>query len=111
MVDTEDTSDGLGYWTLIQRRGNYGMDPPERFNRTWQEYKDGFGTSEGEFWIGLESIFTITNTDEKYQLKIDLEDWDGSKAFIVVNNFKVSNEANNYRYVHTARSHLYEMFR
>ena len=26
----------------------------ENFNRTWKEYREGFGDLHGEFWIGTE---------------------------------------------------------
>ena len=30
-------------WTVIQSRGQFG-NPPDYFNKTWEEYKTGFGT-------------------------------------------------------------------
>ena len=51
-----------GGWTIIQRRGDYGNDE-NYFNRNWTEYKNGFGHPKKEFWIGLEAIHKLTNSD------------------------------------------------
>ena len=41
------------------RRRYFNVD----FNRTWQEYKDGFGdmANGGDFWVGLEKMHLITS--------------------------------------------------
>ncbi|XP_057243716.1 ficolin-3 [Malurus melanocephalus] len=59
-----------GGWTVIQRRQDGSVD----FNRTWNEYKDGFGDLNGEFWLGNDNIHRITSQGD-YSLRIDLEDW------------------------------------
>ncbi|NXG42662.1 ANGP4 protein, partial [Psilopogon haemacephalus] len=64
-MDTEG-----GGWTVIQRRQDGSVD----FNRTWNEYKEGFGDLHGEFWIGNENIHKLTSQGD-YSLRIDLEDW------------------------------------
>nr|KAG5687457.1 hypothetical protein BaRGS_030359 [Batillaria attramentaria] len=57
-------------WTLIQRR----QDGSQDFYRTWREYKDGFGDLTGEFWLGNDVIYQLTNQDY-YRLRIDMWDW------------------------------------
>jgi len=59
-----------GGWTVIQRRQDGSVD----FNRTWNEYKEGFGDLNGEFWLGNENIHKMTSQGD-YSLRIDLEDW------------------------------------
>ncbi|RLV62362.1 hypothetical protein DV515_00019394, partial [Chloebia gouldiae] len=59
-----------GGWTVIQRRQDGSVD----FNRTWNEYKEGFGDLNGEFWLGNDNIHRMTSQGE-YSLRIDLEDW------------------------------------
>lgn len=41
-------------WTVIQRRNNF--EPQEHFNRTWNEFKHGFGNLTRDFWFGNEFI-------------------------------------------------------
>ncbi|XP_038634318.1 angiopoietin-related protein 4 [Scyliorhinus canicula] len=59
-----------GGWTVIQRRRDGSVD----FDRLWQAYKDGFGNLTGEFWLGLEKLYTIVRQGG-YLLRIELEDW------------------------------------
>ena len=47
----------LGEYIVIQSRTlPFGMS----LNRTWDEYKKGFGDLNGEFWLGLEKLYRIT---------------------------------------------------
>ena len=49
--------DFTGAWTVIQRRFN----GKENFNRTWDEYRDGFGerrlSKVHEFMFNLKTLF------------------------------------------------------
>lgn len=48
-------------WTVIQRR----FDGSVEFYRSWDEYKEGFGDVEGgEFWLGNDHIYHLTNQGE-----------------------------------------------
>ncbi|KAI0225987.1 hypothetical protein LSAT2_023298, partial [Lamellibrachia satsuma] len=44
-------------YIVIQRRSAPYV---ASFNRSWEEYKNGFGDVRGEFWLGLEKIHQIT---------------------------------------------------
>ncbi|XP_073418038.1 angiopoietin-4-like [Dendrobates tinctorius] len=81
-----------GGWTVIQRRRNGSMN----FNRTWKEYREGFGDLSNEFWLGNENIHKITSKGG-YTLRIELEDWDGEKKSANYREFSIDNEANHYR--------------
>ncbi|KAH3792081.1 fibroleukin-like [Dreissena polymorpha] len=63
-------------WIVIQRRADGSMD----FNRTWADYKAGFGDLSGEFWLGNEHIYQLTK-DEQRELRIDMETFDGKKGY------------------------------
>ncbi|XP_055956868.1 ficolin-1-like [Patella vulgata] len=39
------------------------------FNRTWQEYKDGFGSLTSDHWLGLDKLYYLTNRDSLTAVK------------------------------------------
>lgn len=43
-----------GGWTVIQRRGfgPYGTSRQISFNRTWEDYENGFGNVSIDYWFG-----------------------------------------------------------
>ncbi|KAG9332204.1 hypothetical protein JZ751_015495 [Albula glossodonta] len=67
-VFCEMTSEGG--WTVIQSRKDGSVD----FDQLWQEYRDGFGSLKGEFWLGLEKIHSMTKNGV-YVLQVQLSDW------------------------------------
>ena len=66
-VFCDQTTSGGG-WTVFQKR----MDGSVDFNRTWNEYKHGFGNLVGEFWLGLDKINRLTQNKTKNMLRVDL---------------------------------------
>uniref|UniRef100_A0A8C5D073 Angiopoietin-related protein 4-like n=1 Tax=Gouania willdenowi TaxID=441366 RepID=A0A8C5D073_GOUWI len=64
----EMTSDGA--WTIIQKR----HDGSQNFNQKWDEYKNGFGSLNGEFWLGLEKIHSLSKQGPSYQFHLDGEE-------------------------------------
>ena len=46
-------TDGGG-WIVIQRHITDGI---VNFTRNWENYVNGFGDLDGEFWIGLNNIY------------------------------------------------------
>uniref|UniRef100_A0A8C5UZW2 Angiopoietin 2 n=1 Tax=Microcebus murinus TaxID=30608 RepID=A0A8C5UZW2_MICMU len=87
-----DMETGGGGWTVIQRREDGSVD----FQRTWKEYKVGFGNPSGEYWLGNEFVSQLTN-QQRYVLKIHLKDWEGNEAYSLYEHFYLSSEELNYR--------------
>ncbi|XP_010879896.2 fibrinogen-like protein 1 [Esox lucius] len=81
-----------GGWTVFQRRRDGSVD----FNRTWQEYREGFGSPQGEHWLGNAALHAITNSGQ-HQLRIQLEDWHQQTRQATYNTFRVAAEAQRYR--------------
>ncbi|XP_063448301.1 fibrinogen-like protein 1 [Mytilus trossulus] len=82
---------GSDQWTVFQRR----IDGSTDFYRTWQEYKQGFGNLNAEFWLGNENLHKILSTGN-YKLRVDLEDWDGEMRYAEYDTFDVGSEDTNY---------------
>ncbi|KAI3371422.1 hypothetical protein L3Q82_024021 [Scortum barcoo] len=82
-----------GGWTLLQRR----QDGSVSFNRTWAEYREGFGELDGgEFWLGNNMIHLLTR-DRDVVLRVELEDFDGVKEYAEYEHFRVGSERTRYR--------------
>ncbi|XP_062337906.1 angiopoietin-related protein 4 [Osmerus eperlanus] len=64
------TSDGG--WTVVQNRQDGSVD----FDQLWSAYQTGFGSLNGEFWLGLEKMYAVMR-DSDYLLKIQFSDWRG----------------------------------
>ncbi|XP_062855852.1 fibrinogen-like protein 1 [Trichomycterus rosablanca] len=89
-----DMTEGGG-WTVFQRRS----DGSQSFDRDWNDYKTGFGDMEsanGEFWLGNDNLHYLTSQGE-YNLRINLEDFEGRHRFATYKKFKVDSEENRYQ--------------
>lgn len=80
-----------GRWTVIQRR----MDGSLNFYRPWDQYKVGFGSAAGEYWLGLETLFHLT-LRKKYELLVDMEDFSGNNASARYSSFSIDPESYGY---------------
>ncbi|XP_054912295.1 microfibril-associated glycoprotein 4-like [Poeciliopsis prolifica] len=80
-----------GRWTVFQRR----MDGSVNFYRSWAEYKRGFGNAAGEYWLGLDNIHELTFYKD-CELMVDMEDFDGKKAFARYSSFYIYPEFDGY---------------
>ena len=79
-----------GGWIVIQRRVSGGVD----FYRNWAEYREGFGSLEGDFWWGNEKIHALTSSD-RYELRVDLK-YKGKSSFAHYSSFSLDGENDNY---------------
>ena len=63
-----------GPWTVLLQRENNTVS----FDQRWYRYVTGFGHASKDFWIGLNSMLTLTN-QRSYILRIDT--WDSYGEF------------------------------
>ncbi|XP_039902650.1 fibrinogen C domain-containing protein 1-like isoform X1 [Simochromis diagramma] len=89
MVYCDMSTDGGG-WTVIQRR----EDGSVNFFRGWEAYRDGFGTTTGEHWLGLQRIYSLTRSGGS-ELRIDMADFDNATAFAQYSEFSVGRDSVN----------------
>ncbi|XP_073346340.1 microfibril-associated glycoprotein 4-like [Pagrus major] len=80
-----------GGWTVFQRR----MDGSVNFYRGWDQYKKGFGSAAGEYWLGLDNIHHLTK-GRKVELLVQMEDFEGKTAFARYTSFSVGGECDGY---------------
>ena len=78
-------------WTVFQRRVDGSVD----FYQDWKEYKNGFGSLYGEFWLGLEKIFRLSASGQNV-LKVDLETFENETGYAVYQSFYLANESEAY---------------
>ncbi|XP_065941876.1 fibroleukin-like [Magallana gigas] len=81
-----------GGWTNIQNR----FDGSVNFNRTWNDYKNGFGSATGEYWIGNDVIHELTKTNTS-SLYVSITLTNDTTLFELYETFSVSSENDNYR--------------
>ncbi|KAL9967648.1 hypothetical protein ACROYT_G025925 [Oculina patagonica] len=84
-------TDGGG-WTVFQRRQDGSVD----FYRGWNDYKAGFGHLTAEFWLGNDKIHRLT-ASRPSSLRVELEDWNGGKAYAKYGTFNIGDEQAQYR--------------
>ncbi|RXG68461.1 Angiopoietin-4 [Armadillidium vulgare] len=80
-----------GGWTVIQKR----EDGTEDFKRGWNDYKTGFGNLGGEFWMGNEKLYQLTNT-QVHELRIELTDFSQTMATASYSAFATGPENEGY---------------
>ncbi|XP_076805646.1 microfibril-associated glycoprotein 4-like [Clavelina lepadiformis] len=79
-------------WTVFQRR----IDGTVSFQRGWDDYANGFGQVDGEFWLGLHNIHEMTRGGG-CRLKIELWDFDGNQRHANYSSFSVDSAEKSYR--------------
>ncbi|XP_070173037.1 fibrinogen C domain-containing protein 1-like [Littorina saxatilis] len=89
-VYCDQTTDNGG-WIVFQRR----IDASTDFFRNWTDYRNGFGDMEGNFWLGLDKLHSLT-TSQKCELRVDLRKWDGSKGHATYSGFFVEGVGHNF---------------
>lgn len=81
---------------MIQRR--FAKHSEQNFNRTWLDYKNGFGDLDNEFWLGNDFIHKLTS-DDKMELRIIMENQNGKEDWLEYKLFTVKSEEYNYKMI------------
>ena len=77
---------------MFQKRLDGSVD----FYRYWDDYKNGFGNLDGEFWLGLDKIYRLTEK-KRNRLRVDLEETTGNTTYAEYDMFAVTNETTKYK--------------
>ena len=77
---------------MFQRRQDGSVD----FYRGWNDYKAGFGQLTAEFWFGNDKIHRLT-ASRPSSLRVELEDWNGVRAYAKYGKFNIGDEQAMYR--------------
>lgn len=85
-------------WLIIQKRDTDSMDDATNFNRSWTEYKHGFGALTGDYWYGNDLLHQLTSDDDMV-LRVMLESWDGHTIDLEYGLFRVDSEEYNYNLI------------
>ncbi|XP_053673350.1 ficolin-2-like [Anopheles nili] len=80
-----------GGWVVIQ----YRFNGSEEFYRNWTDYNNGFGSLNGEFWLGNQYIYQLT-TEKPREIVFMMEDFEGGKAVAKYASFKMGDQTEKY---------------
>ncbi|XP_062579618.1 fibroleukin-like [Saccostrea cucullata] len=81
-----------GGWTAIQKR----VSGVVAFDRTWTDYKTGFGNPNDSYWIGNDVIHQLTKRSNT-SLYVSITLTNGTRLYELYDQFSVADETNNYR--------------
>ena len=84
-------TDGGG-WTIFQRR----EDGSVYFYLYWANYVHGFGNASGKYWLGLSKLHRLANGSVSTQLRVDLRDKSGVKAYAKYSTFYIGGSTTDY---------------
>ncbi|KAJ8033752.1 Fibrinogen C domain-containing protein 1 [Holothuria leucospilota] len=84
-----------GGWTVFQRRTDGVTD----FYRNWASYRYGFGSFDGDFWLGNEQLHYLT-IQKNYKLRVEFVTSGGTPKYASYESFRVSSNDNKYRVDH-----------
>ena len=91
----QDTKDGG--WTVFLRNAHGFMT----FDKKWNEYKNGFGNVEYDFWLGNEFMYNVTklynsHISKTVELYIIVAAPDDHSFYAMYKNFAILSEDKNY---------------
>ena len=83
-----------GGWTVLLRNAHGSAS----FNKKWNEYKDGFGSVEYDFWLGNEFLHNATKLYNLHttELYVVVAGTDDKRFYTMYKDFAILSEAKNY---------------
>uniref|UniRef100_A0A2M4BVV1 Putative ficolin n=1 Tax=Anopheles marajoara TaxID=58244 RepID=A0A2M4BVV1_9DIPT len=81
-----------GGWIVVQHRFDGSVD----FYLDWDQYREGFGELDNEFWLGLERIHQLT-TARAHEIVIEMKDFSDNYGYARYDQFKIESESEEYR--------------
>ena len=101
-----DSSDGG--WTVLIRR-TPDVNKRVLFNRTWDEYVEGFGDLTGEFWYGLKNMHCLTSR-EPMEVEVEMRQ-NGSESIVFsYDNFMIDEPTSSYTLHVSGKTHPHNDF-
>jgi hypothetical protein len=85
-----------GAWNVIQRRHIKSTGEEEDFQRSWEEYRHGFGSRRGDHWLGNDALHSLTSQGD-YSLLVRVWDVEGTLHVARYRQVTVENEGQSYR--------------
>ena len=81
-------------WLVWLRR----IDGSVSFNRTWDEYVEGFGDPNGNYWLGLHYLSQLTSLPNapEYKLRVEINSSAGAYEWAEYNQFTVGNSSTDH---------------
>lgn len=79
-------------WLVVLQQYDRNLD----YNRSWDEYKNGFGSLDREFWMGLEMLHQLTSS-RPHELLVELETSNGSYLYARYHEFEIGDVTTDYR--------------
>uniref|UniRef100_A0A023EMH9 Putative ficolin n=1 Tax=Aedes albopictus TaxID=7160 RepID=A0A023EMH9_AEDAL len=79
-------------WTTIHQR----FDGTMNFTRSWDDYREGFGDLQGEYWLGLDNVHHITRSGP-FELMVIMKDYNDERMWATYDKFAVLSEKDHYQ--------------
>ena len=93
MAFCDHTTEGGG-WTVILNRDST-VETLENFDRNFEDYENGFGDENSEYFLGLQTIHQLTTLNPT-KLRIEMELYNSTKFVVKYSTFNVGSKSDGY---------------